>query len=72
MVDCAPTERQQLGCGQYDNSHMLKLQILRVIQVNLMQIEDSSQFRNKLESLVVKLEKMMSMKQRGQRRNRSM
>lgn len=51
---------------------MLKLQILRVIQVNLMQIEDSSQFRNKLESLVVKLEKMMSMKQRGQRRNRSM
>lgn len=36
---------------------MLKLQILRVIQVNLIQIEGSSQFRNKLESLVVQLEK---------------
>lgn len=57
MVDCAPTDRQQLGYRQCDTSHMRKLQILRVIQVNLMQIEGSSQFRNKLESLVVQLEK---------------
>ena len=57
MVDCAPTDRQQLGYRQCDTSHMLKLQILRVIQVNLIQIEGSSQFRNKLESLVVQLEK---------------
>ena len=41
MVDCAPTERQQLGYGEYDTSHMLKLHIFRVIQVNLMQIDDS-------------------------------